>query len=180
MQSGILSTKAFVDYAATNPFPYDRRNWTGYTKVRRQVMWSVPEESGWYAWLFISADITQVIYIGKGENTGRWNIRRRLDDELKNERVAFWNTSHWNPQPTGREVLKKGTSHIAWVMIKEVTPEAVLEVERSLIEEFSPSANIQRDAPRGAHPELARQVIARFVSEITQEQQRLRGLDVLS
>lgn len=38
MKSDIFSTKTLVDYAPNNPYLYDRKNWTGYRRVRTPLL----------------------------------------------------------------------------------------------------------------------------------------------
>ena len=139
-----------------------------YAKLTNEVMNSVPEKPGFYLWgNFNEKRFWTNIYLGKAGFGKITSLRKRILEELRDERVFLiqediksnldlnekcrkifpnmWDKSY--KAFYERYAKKFGTTHIVWTIFQCNSNETIKEIENDLIESINPKANVQRKTP---------------------------------
>ena len=136
-----------------------------YSSICDQVTEAVLEAQGFYLWgAYDKKGLWQNIYLGKAGFGDHKSIRKRIREELKDERCCIWRCVYREEELDAfraklhsgkyanewkRSMRKSGTTHIVWVSAPNVSSNQVTDVEADLIESFNPTANRTRPAPPG-------------------------------
>lgn len=138
-------------------------------KYSKKVAKLIPKDltgvSGFYFWVSMAEGKCDFVYVGQSHD-----LRRRLSEGLKHERIAFWvhhgfDINRWvepakikHPKKwmeyekyTVRAARKAGTTHIIWVARPKLAHYRLELIEAILIEELRPPANSQNI---GEHKDL--------------------------
>lgn len=145
-----------------------------YTQLCDWLVRDVPDAQGIYLWgLFDKKRCWHNIYLGKaGFGKGK-SLKRRICEELKDERAFLWRaffdeqkldeirkTIHPKKNYTwSRPKLKAGSTHILWVSVPAISSRSIKPIEAHLIEALNPVANLVRPTPSG---NLQRQTVEIF------------------
>jgi hypothetical protein len=135
----------------------------------------VDDDQGFYLWgVFDRKRYWHSIYLGKAGFGRASSLKKRIWEELKDERAFLWrafldkrrlfqirDTIHPHGRYTwSRPVLKTGTTHILWTSAPSVGD--IAPIEADLIEALDPFANIQRKAPAPNVQREATEIFERF------------------
>lgn len=135
----------------------------GYLTLVSSLVNSVPQDKpGWYLWgRFNDIGWWETVYLGKAGNRKTSSLKRRIMDEILEERTAFWATVYgkefaskmaakqYNGRYNGsipRSLRKCGAHFILWVAGSPVTEEEISREEKILIDIYRPTSNAQRIA----------------------------------
>ena len=139
---------------------------------------TIPDQPGFKFYLDLHDRPISEIYVGMT----RAGLRRRINDELKDERVFLSKKSpdelhairariypetpeyeqHWD-----RAMRKAGATHIVWVTAApHLTDEDMRSVEAALIEVSDPKANKQRPSRIPSTNSLQRQEVERVTDQL--------------
>ena len=184
MQSGYFSIRNVLEYATDHPYPAipssnnHKAVYNGYKGVFQPLLQQVPVIPGWYAWMKIGGRSLELIYLGKSGKGRTSDVRARLDEEFRDERIAIWATVDEklrNSEPRGkyateakRSLRKAGVTHIIWWGQAGLDNEQVKGVECNLIKKFKPRANVQKGQCTDRYSELTVEAIDTF-ERVTEE-----------
>ncbi|HEU5411687.1 MAG TPA: hypothetical protein VFU57_11750 [Candidatus Acidoferrales bacterium] len=151
---------------------------TQYSKICNQASEGCPEAQGFYLWgKYDKTGLWQNIYLGKAGFGDHKSIRKRIREELKDERCCIWrriysadelhafrmkihNGKYENEWK--RAIRKSGSTHIVWVSAQSVADDQVTNVEADLIESLNPIANRVRPAPPDSLQYEAKEIFGLF------------------
>lgn len=150
-----------------------------FSKLANVLATDVALEAGFYLWGYYEKNgLWRNIYLGKAGFGKTSNLRARIFEELRDERVAvlisfftkeqIWQegarvyAKMWHSYQTHAEraLRKSGCTHIFWVSLPELSDLEVRNVEADLIEILNPSANISRPPPPDHLQHHTRDVLA--------------------
>jgi hypothetical protein len=134
-----------------------------YCRFCDKITDSIDESQGFYLWgAYDTKGYWQNIYLGKAGYGDKWNLKKRIREELKDERCCIWRYAYTEDELMAirdkihqgkyssdwkRAMRKEGTTHIAWVPAPKIASENVERVEADLIEALNPIANRRRPTP---------------------------------
>lgn len=139
-----------------------------YSTLCKQLTEKIPDSQGFYLWgKFERSGLWRNIYLGKAGFSKAAGLRKRILEELKDERCSIWadvfsksqllqlvpevhaNPSQWRKirRQWERSLNKAGTTHIVWVKTPQLSNSDVKRIEADLIEALNPQANMRRPAP---------------------------------
>jgi len=186
MNSGIITLGPLYDVirksADRRLLPkLDGKNAPGrlYTRTCTEIADCIPDTQGFYLWgTFEQNKLWRNIYLGKAGAGRNARLRKRILEELKDERAfafrAFFSPSALEDIRTEihgdkyrrewkRSVRKEGTTYIVWVSTPHIENEKdVLRIEADLIESMNPSANLERHAPPQSLQSDTREIFGLF------------------
>lgn len=127
---------------------------------------AIDDAPGFYLWgYYDKRKYWHSIYLGMAGFGKHARLRRRILDELKEEKCCFWLTVR-NPDQLQairekiyrgkyglqwkRAMEKEGATHIAWVPAPHLADQDIRPVEADLIEALDPRANVQRPIPQSS------------------------------
>jgi len=159
-----------------------------YTNVCAEITRAVPDTQGFYLWgTFETNKLWRNIYLGKAGTGRNAKLRKRILEELKDERAfafrAFFSPSmleeirqeiHGNKyrRDWKRSIRKEGTTYIVWVCTPLIEDEKdVLRIEADLIESMNPSANLERHAPPQSLQSDTREIFGLFRERIHEQRE---------
>lgn len=159
-----------------------------YTRKCDEITARLPETQGFYLWgCYDAKGLWKNIYLGKAGLGKAANLKKRIREELKDERCFAWrpfctkqellevgekiHSNMWRKYKRywERALLKQATTHIVWVSTPTVSNKDVLRIEADLIESLNPSANIRRPAPPKDLQGDTRDVFGLFRQKIHEE-----------
>ena len=135
---------------------------------------------GFYLWgYYDKRKYWHSIYLGMAGFGKHARLRRRILDELKEEKCCFWLTVRTPDQLQAiREkfypgmpkyesrwksaMRKEGATHIVWVPAPHLADQDIRPVEADLIEALDPKANIKRPIPPSSVQKEATRVFEQF------------------
>jgi hypothetical protein len=123
----------------------------------------IDEAQGFYLWgKYDERGYWHSIYLGKAGFGETKSLKKRIREELKDERCCFWRSvldetklheireriHNGKYERSWKRAMKKaGTTHIVWEPAPAIAPENITRVEADLIEALNPKANLQRPTP---------------------------------
>jgi hypothetical protein len=148
-----------------------------YARLCDSLTSAIDDAPGFYLWGRYDRKYWHSIYLGKAGFGKAAGLKRRINEELKDELCCFWLTvrtpeqlhairdriypgryeSHWK-----RAIEKKGATHIAWVPAPHLADQDIKPVEADLIEALDPKANIHRPIPPSSVQKEATRVFEQF------------------
>lgn len=150
-----------------------------YSQVAQRAIATVSPERGFYLWgYYESRGLWRNLYLGKAGFGKTTNLRARILEELRDERMALlrtlftkeaiWAASsriyatmwHKYSMHGERAIRKAGATHIVWVSAPEITDAEVREIESDLIKTLNPSANVSRSVPPSRLQARTKEVLA--------------------
>jgi hypothetical protein len=183
MTTGSFSLQPLFDYVKTVPrLPKrDKLDWSIYGQYQQAgiaLIKNVPNLPGWYLWARPKGARPEV-YVGKSEE----GLNNRFIDRFNQEYTIFWEAV-WGehpfiedayemfPQPRYRKDIdnyrgKSISTDILWVAKDVLEPGEGEQVERQLIQNLNPSANLMRPKPDGRFPQTAVEVANLFRRMLT-------------
>jgi len=183
MKSGMMSFDNLFSYIRQYPeIPHkDEIEFVGFKDLYLNLVDSVPNLPGWYAWIRADGTIKKVIYIGQSQTRKIASLQARLKEEFLDEYVALWATIWDSDKVVGtldqkyhgkytasikRSARKAGTTHIVWVGRTNLTDQELDVVEHLLIAKYNPPANRQTRNHTTSFPELFDEADKTLKSEI--------------
>jgi len=178
MRTGNFSLQSLFDYVKTVPrLPKrDKLEWSVYGHYQQaglDLIKNVPNLPGWYLWARPKGPRPEV-YVGKSEE----GLNNRFINRFNQEYTIFWEAV-WGehpfledayemfPQPRYRKDIdnyrgKSISTDILWVAKNSLEPDEGEQVERLLIRDLNPSANLRRPKPDGRFQQIAAEVADLF------------------
>ena len=173
MKSDVIELRDLYDFVRRNRKRYQAMNLMSaasrpYSKLCKEAAKDVAESQGFYLWgYYEKTGLWRNVYLGKAGHSKRASLRKRILEELKDERCCVWravhsetrllqlvrkvhsNRSQWEKitRYWKRSLGKAGTTHIIWVETPQLSNSDVKRIESDLIEAMNPRANRQRPAP---------------------------------
>lgn len=184
MESGAISFSQLFEYIRQHPeIPHKGHpSFLGFKALYLQLVKSVADIPGWYAWIQVGADSRKVVYIGQSQTRKTASLRARLKEEFLDEFVALWATI-WDPDevvktldgkyagkyttPIKRSVRKAGSTHIVWFGQKGLSDQELDVIEHALIAKYNPPANKQTRTHSTSFPQLLEDAVITLQVEIT-------------
>ena len=192
MASGTISLRPLYNLLSAAPEPEQLLRLSGklapgkaYTRECDILTAGISESQGFYLWgCYQGSGLWKNIYLGKAGLGKGANLRKRIREELKDERCFAWRPAFnrqkilslgralhgemWQKYGKGweRALKKETTTHIVWVSVPSIPNEDVLRIEADLIESLNPAANIKRPAPPANLQRDTRQVFELFRKNI--------------
>ena len=149
-----------------------------YSRVALRAIANVDPQRGFYLWgCYEPRGLWRNLYLGKADSGKTANLRARILEELRDERIALlrtlftkdeiWTASaqiyatmwHKYLKHGERAIQKAGATHIVWVSTPNIKDD-VREIEADLIETLNPSANILRPVPPSRLQARTKEVLA--------------------
>ena len=184
IQSGVVSLRDLYGFARKHVANEEalriERTVLGreYSKIVDGIVSPIPETEGFYLWgSYDDKGLWQNIYLGMAGYGATKSLKKRIREELKDERCAIWRLVHTHDDLMAirdrihdgkyaagwtRAMRKAGATHIAWVSAPNTPDESVRNVESDLIEALNPRANLSRPAPPDHLQENAAMIFAAF------------------
>jgi hypothetical protein len=149
-----------------------------YSQTCNRITAQVDETQGFYLWgAYNKKGLWENIYLGKAGFGDHKDLRKRIREELKDERCSIWRCAYtpeelhsfritihegkydneWN-----RAMRKSGSTHIVWVSAPRINADQVINVEADLIESLNPRANRMRATPPDSLQFAAKEIFGRF------------------
>lgn len=149
-----------------------------YSKIVDGIVSTIPDTEGFYLWgAYSEKGLWQNIYLGMAGYGAMKSLKKRIREELKDERCAIWRVVYTYDNLMAirdrihdgkyaaswkRAMRKSGTTHVAWVSAPNTPNENVRNVESDLIEALNPGANLNRPASPDHLQENAARIFAAF------------------
>jgi hypothetical protein len=152
-----------------------------YCKICDDLVEPIDEERGFYLWgAYDRKGYWKNIYLGKAGYGDGSSLKKRIREELKDERCGLWRSVYgeeelltigakihpatWPKYKSAwkRAMRKAGTTHIIWVPAPRLTNDHVKMIEPDLIEALNPTANHQRPAPPKSLQKETTQIFSQF------------------
>jgi hypothetical protein len=150
-----------------------------YCRLVEKSTSSVPDAQGFYLWgRYDRKKYWASIYLGKAGFSTQKSLRKRISEELKDDRCAVWRSRFTVPELHTvcdrihgteahknfweRAMKKEGTTHLIWVATPAIANENLTRVEADLIEALNPTANIMRPLPADDVQENATSIFQQF------------------
>jgi hypothetical protein len=134
-----------------------------YSKFCEDVTERVDEAQGFYLWgTYNDKRLWENIYLGMAGYGNHKSLRKRIREELMDERCCVWRLVYTRDELDAirvkiyegryrteweRGMRKAGSTHIVWVSAPGIVPGHVKDVEADLIEALNPRANRRRLPP---------------------------------
>lgn len=173
MESGIVPLEGLYAFVRSNRKHYEAMNLMSpeskpYARLCKEITKQIPESQGFYLWgLFEKKGFWRNVYLGKAGFSKGANLKKRIIEELKDERCCICadvfcrsqllnlvpkvhlNPSQWKKirRQWERSLGKAGTTHIVSVQTPHLSNDDVKRIEADLIEGLNAQANLQRPAP---------------------------------
>lgn len=149
-----------------------------YSRICETLTDAVDEAQGFYLWgKYDKKKYWRSIYLGKAGYGDKKSLKKRIREELSDERCCIWRSAftvdqlhairerihngryekNWN-----RAMLKAGTTHIVWSSAPGIDSANITRVEADLIEALYPSANLMRPIPASTVQQEATDIFQSF------------------
>jgi hypothetical protein len=164
----VISLKELYDFMQDHDekaIRIDRGSLPGkeYCDLCNRLAGVINEAQGFYLWgKYDARGYWHSIYLGKAGFGETKSLKKRILEELKDERCCLWRSRFDETQlheirdrihngkyerSWNRAMLKAGVTHIVWVPAPAIAPQNISRIEADLIEALNPKANLQRPTP---------------------------------
>jgi hypothetical protein len=152
-----------------------------YSALCGEVTRHIQDAQGFYLWgVFDSRRYWHSIYLGKAGFGSTKSLKKRICEELKDERAFLWRAFYREGRllqirdrihPHGkyswhRAMKKRGSTHVLWVSAPSFSSRSIEPIEADLIEALNPRANIRRPTPPHNVQREASKIFEKFRSLI--------------
>jgi hypothetical protein len=164
-----------------------------YAKIVDGIVSPILDTEGFYLWGgYNEKGLWANIYFGMAGYGETKSLKKRIREELMDERCAIWRLVHTHDDLMAirdrihngkyaaswkRAMRKAGASHVAWVSAPNTPNESVRNIESDLIEALNPRANLKRPAPPDHLQEKAAEIFTTFRTVI--HKHRHEGFPIL-